>query len=145
MTNFEKNVYANIDNALHLLSKSNTGEPLPFNSRDSEGKEAISIIRQHNLISFRSTNINRSIVDITTTGHKVLEMGGINIYLNKLNDIEIRKQNKESLELDKLFSEVQILQRQLSDYTRNKIIAIAAFVISVCLSLLELYKLIANK
>ena len=145
MNEFEKNVYAKIDNALLLLSKSNTGNLLPFDSRDSEGQEAISIIRKHNLVNFRSSNIHSSIVDITTNGHRVLQMGGISVYLNKLIDNELRKENKESLETDKLFSEVEMLQRQLSDYTRNKNISIAAFIISMCLALLELYKLIANK
>lgn len=145
MTDFETNIFKIVDDELDHLLKEKYGATIKFEIYTTEGQQALEIIQNHNLITFRDLEINNCIADISLNGRYVITSGGIKKYLNNLREKVLQKENKEELELEKIKKEIILLKNQLGDYRTNKWIALLALIISVSLAILELLKFLTHK
>ena len=141
MNNLDE-AYNIIDKELEHLSKESDAA-IDFNIYSTVGQQALKIIQDHVLITFRSANIPGSMADIQPKGLEVLKIGGIKNYLDKLNNKTIQGEAKEALEIEKLQHDILYLKNQLTDYKSNKrrtSFALIIAIIALLLQLLSLFK-----
>ncbi|WP_345948426.1 hypothetical protein ABDD95_16415 [Mucilaginibacter sp. PAMB04274] len=124
-----------IDNyLLHLKSVPGGSDIFQVQNRsDNTGQEAIRLMYQHNLISQRNPGNRNSIIDITSEGILVIDNGGFAKFIGKA---EVKKQNKQALEEEKLKYDVINAKRIFRTYWWTFGAAITALLIS----LFNLYK-----
>lgn len=124
-----------IDNFLnHLNLNRNGGNLYSVEHRDNNsGREAIQLMKLHNLISERNPGNSGSIVDITSEGLSVIENGG---YKNFIDNIKVKKIKKEAYDEEKSRYDLANAKRIYKTYWWTFGFALAAFLIS----LFNLYK-----
>lgn len=131
-----KKAYQEVDFLLKKCITSNTNSLWDMkNTHSQEYYMAISLLDEYGLINYRLPfDKDRSLIDISTEGLKVIEAGGIESYIWALKN---KKEEKENGEMQQLRTNNMLLTKQLADYeimkgkvtTANRtsiIIAIAA-------------------
>jgi hypothetical protein len=109
-----------VDEELARFSKEKNGTSIKFDIYTTLGQQALEIIEQHNLITFRGSDKAICIADITLNGEGVIASGGLNTYLDSLGKKVQLKEEKESLEFEKMQSELVLLKMQIVDFNANK-------------------------
>ena len=126
-------MYNIIDAFLLHLSNQPNGDSITFDRYSTDGINAFNTMLEKGLITGRGYGM-QFIHDITPLGRKIVNQGGYQVYIEK---IEAHQETVSMLEFRKLTSEVAKLKIDIPNSeqlnrrdTINKIIAIGALIIS---------------
>jgi hypothetical protein len=146
-SDLEISAFKLIDELLLSLSKNHSGGSFNVYNAGTPGQIALKHLNDYRLVNFRAPGNTSSIVDILPDGIKVLKAGGMEKYLNQLNN---NLEEKENLQFEQLKLSVDELRKKFFDYDKkqgyNKTLAITGIIsavgsgIAVLLSLIALLK-----
>lgn len=104
-----------------------------------------SIIVDHDLVIFKTGRTDRhSYFDVSLKGFEVIRMGGFKNYMDSLKNAEKKKKEEAAKAAEKLENDLWMSRRSKRDYKATRIIAYAAFLLSLFSFVTQLYKLFSS-
>lgn len=115
--NIQEKAFLIIDEFLSTLASNPKGGWFKTLGQPSEYLFAKQIMDEHQLISYRNPGNRMSISDISSKGLEVIRMGGIKKYLSIKHGSSAER---ESLELQQLRTNVELLKSQYFNYEKDR-------------------------